>query len=422
MILRMWTRLLPLLLLASSLPAQDWPAFRGPTNDGIAPVQQAPLSWSPDSNIKWRTPLDQAGNGSPIVSNGRVFLTMPEDEGGKRRSLICLDRKDGLPIWVRTVDFGKVMPTHDTNPHCSSTPVADGERVVVWHASAGLHCYDFEGEQLWSRDLGEFTHQWGMGTSPILHEGIVILNTGPGPESFVAAFDLETGETLWKTVEPSLLTAEQIEKKRLVGTWSTPLVHRVGDRDLVICGQPTRIVAYDANTGEIVWYCKGLACDRGDLVYSSPVVVGDVCMVMGGYVGPSIGVRMDGEGDVSESHLVWYNKDEMSNCASGVAVDGHVYIPEMDGWLRCIDGTSGETMWRERIGRGQTWGSIVLVDGLLFMTNQRGTTYVFEPNPDGLEILAENAFGEVSNSTPAFAGGEIVLRTQESVYCVSVDR
>lgn len=423
-----------LVLLTVTLPAQDWPQWRGPSGNGIAPAQTGaaqtsaaqtvaapavPLEWSDTKNVKWRTPLAQAGNGSPIVSRGRVFLTMPEDAEGKGRSLLCFDASTGKQLWKRTVAFDRKMPTHSTNPYCSTTPAADGERVIVWHSSAGLHCYDYAGKPLWRRELGEFRHQWGHGTSPVLYRDQVILHSGPGAQSFVASFRRSDGKTVWKVEEPPHLTPEQIAKKRLAGSWCTPLIQRVGDRDLVLCGHPTRIVAYDAADGTRVWWCQGLVSKRGDLTYSSPVVAGEVCMIMGGYVGPSIGVRMDGEGDVTGTHRLWRHPEQMSNCASGVFSDGAIFIPDMGGFVSCIDPKTGATRWRKRVGRGNTWGSIVQVGGRLYLTTQRGTTVVFKAEAEDLVLLAENKIPEPTNATPAIAGGQVFLRTHAALYCIA---
>ncbi len=405
-----------------SLQAQDWPQWRGPTGDGNVPEQSVPLTWDNETNVKWRTPLSHPGNGSPVVSNGRVFLTMREDDEGRGRSLLCFDRDSGRQLWKSTVTIDRAMPTHKANPHCSTTPATDGEHVVVWHASAGLFCYDFDGKEIWQRDLGEFRHQWGHGTSPVLYGDTVILHTGPGEETFVGAFRLADGETVWKTPEPNHLTPEQIEKKRLAGSWCTPLIHRVGDRDLVLCGQPTRVVAYDARDGAIVWWCDGVTAKRGDLTYSSPVVAGDVCVIVGGYVGPWIGVRMDGTGDVTKTHRVWYHEEKTSNCASGVFADGAIYIPEMGGFVHCIDPATGKSNWRARVGRGNSWGSILQTQGKLYMMNQQGATHVFEPNTEKLVTIATNELGETTNSTPAVADSEIFLRTHEHLYCITAGR
>lgn len=406
-------------ILAGAATAQDWPAFRGPTGDGVCTSETAPLTWDRKKNVKWKIELGLPANGSPIVSNGRIFLTTPEDPEGKKRSLYCYDRKDGKELWRQTIDFGRVMPTHKTNPYCGSTPAADGERVVVWHASAGLFCYDFEGKLQWKRDYGEFRHFWGYGTSPVIKNGKVILHTGPGKRSFVTALDLETGREIWKTAEPDHLTDEQREKKRLAGSWCTPLIHKAGDKLQVLCTQPTRMVAYDFESGDIVWFCKGVTAKRGDLTYSSPVLAGDICLVQGGYVGPTFGTRMDGEGDVTKTHRKWHKPEQWSNCGSGVAVDGFAYVPDMNGFVSCIDAESGKTMWKSRVGKGSSWGSIISAAGRLYIMIQRGTTVVFKPNPKKLEVLSENVLNERTNSTPAFSDGEIFLRTHKHLYCIA---
>ena len=113
--------------------AADWPAYRGPQGTGLSVDPSAPTHWGPDHNIAWKAPLPRPANGSPIVSNGKVFVTSAEDEAGRQRSLYCFNRHSGNKLWVTTVDFGKRMPTHKTNPHGGSTPVSDGQRVVVWH-------------------------------------------------------------------------------------------------------------------------------------------------------------------------------------------------------------------------------------------------------------------------------------------------
>src|SRR5258708_26656432 len=267
-----------------SVSADDWPAFRGPTGDGISTEKSAPTTWGKDKNIKWRVALGMPGNGSPIVSNGRVFIAGSEDKEGKTRFLRCLDRKDGKELWVKTVDFGKAMPTHDTNPHSSTTPASDGKVVVVWHSSAGLYCYDFEGKELWKRDLGEFEHRWGDGTSPVIHKDLVFLNSGPAKKKvFVAAFKLTSGETAWEKDEPFKGDGEYNEEKKYMGSWTTPLLITYQGKDQLICSMPTRVVAYAPADGAVLWSCDGLRFDKGDLSYSSPVIAGDLCVIVGGF-------------------------------------------------------------------------------------------------------------------------------------------
>lgn len=404
-----------LLVGAGTLSADDWPAFRGPAGNGTSAEKSAPTAWAPDKNIKWKAPLSHPGNGSPIVSNGRVFVAGSEDAEGKKRSLYCFDRKDGKQLWVKTIDFGKVMPTHETNPHSSSTPAADGKKVVVWHGSAGLHCYDFEGKSLWSRDLGAFDHDWGEGTSPVIHDGRIFLNSGPSKKKvFVGAYKLETGETIWQKEEPFKGDGFKNEEEQFMGSWCTPLVVK----DQVICAMATRLVSYAPEDGKILWYAEGLRFNNGDLSYSSPVVAGDIVVTVGGYGGPSMGVKLGGSGDVTATHRVWRNAKNQQSIGSGIVVGDYLYMPWDANTIDCIDPKTGKQVWRGRT-KGPAWGSLVLAGGHGYVTDKKGRTTVFKPNPEKLDLVATNELGEDSNSTPAISDGQIFIRTFKNLYCIS---
>ena len=171
--------------------------------------------------------------------------------------------------------------------------------------------------------------------------------------------------------------------------------------------------------GSQVWTCDGVAGTRGDLTYSSPVVADDTCVFVGGWEGPTLGVKLGGKGDVTETHRAWRHAGQMSNCASGVYVNGRVFIPDMRGTLWCIDPATGLPDWKERIARGGTWGSIVLVGDVMYLLTQDGTTVVFKATKDGLEVLAENVIEEQTNSTLAIVDGEVFVRTHEHLYCIA---
>jgi outer membrane protein assembly factor BamB len=415
------TTLAFLIVLTITVAAQagDWPAFRGPHGNGITSETGVPVEWSADENVKWKTPLPQPGNGSPIVVAGRVLVNCAEDADGKQRSLYCFDRKTGEKLWVQTVDFGKKMPTHKQNPYCGSTPASDGERVVTWHSSAGLHCYDLEGKQLWSRDLGEFEHIWGYGSSPLIYKDRVLLNSGPGERVFMAAFDLKTGETLWEQEEPqdSDNTSRNAAGK-YKGCWATPVVVNVDGRDQAICTMPTRVVAYDPMSGDIVWSCEGIRGPKGDLAYSSPLVGDDVCVATGGFGGPSVSVKLGGKGDVTETLRLWREEKNPQSIGSGVLIDGYVYKPNAGpGTIQCLKPETGEVVWNGRAGANM-WGSLVYADGRAYVTSQDGKTLVFKPNPEKFEEIAVNQLGESSNSTPAISDGNIFIRTHNNLYCI----
>jgi outer membrane protein assembly factor BamB len=404
-----------LVVAAGTLSADDWPAFRGPAGNGTSSEKSVPTAWAPDKNIKWKAALAQPGNGSPIVSSGKVFITAQEDKEGKKRSLYCYDRKDGKQLWVKTVDFGKAMPTHDTNTHSPSTPASDGKKVVVWHGSAGLYCYDLEGKELWKRDLGVFDHDWGEGTSPVIHDGRVFLNSGPSLKKvFVAAFKLETGETIWQNEEPFKGTGFKNEVDQYMGSWCTPLVAN----GQVICAMATRLISYAPEDGKILWYSEGIRFNNGDLSYSSPVVAGDLVVTVGGYGGPSMAVKFGGSGDVTATHRVWRNAKNQQSIGSGIVVDGYLYMPWDTNSIDCIDPKTGKQVWRGRT-KGPAWGSLVMAGGHAYLTDKKGRTTVFKPNPEKFEALATNELGEDSNSTPAISDGQIFIRTFKNLYCIS---
>ncbi|MFN4259406.1 MAG: PQQ-binding-like beta-propeller repeat protein [Gemmataceae bacterium] len=415
-------RLLPLIIAGLTIPAlavaEDWNAFRGPRGDGISTEKNVPIRWGPNENIIWKVKLPRPGNGSPIVSKGRVFVTCAEDADGKERSLYCFDRKDGKQLWVRTVHYPHKMPTHNTNPYCAPTPAADGQRVVVWHGSAGLYCYDFEGNELWKKDLGEFRHMWGYASSSVIHGDRVIQYCGPGERIFVTAIDLATGKTIWETEEPQQGNGERNTDGKYMGSWGTPVIATVDGKEQILCSMPTRLVAYDPANGDILWYCEGLRGQRGDLAYSSPMIADKLCVAIGGFSGPGLGLKLGGTGNLTATNRLWRNESNPQSIGTGIFLGQHVFRANATvNGIDCIDATTGKVIWSNR-GAGSNWGSVVLAGGNLYVTAQNGTTVVYKPNPKEAEIIAENRLGERTNSTPAISDGQIFLRTFEHLYCI----
>lgn len=394
--------------------ATDWPQFRGPRGDSLTPDGNFPTEWSATRNVRWKTPLDGRGNGSPIVSGGRVFLTTAVDAGAKR-TLRCFDRRDGTQLWERTVEWKPDEPTHDTNPYAATTPAADGRRVVVWHGSAGLYCYDFNGKELWKKDLGEFIHIWGYGTSPVLHEGKVLLNTGPGADrSFVAAFALDDGDELWRCDEP---LEAGTQRSGYFGSWSTPNIVRIDGKDRLLCSMPGRVKCYDIDTGQILWHCDGL----NPLIYTSIIPGDGFGVAMGGYNGVAIGFRYGGRDDVTDTNRLWRVERNPQRIGTGVLVGDSIYMANAGpSVIQCIEARTGREIWQERLPGGNAWASIVRTgDGLLYVTAQNVTTTVFRPDPEKFDVVATNRLPGHTNATPAFSGGEIFVRTDDALYCIA---
>lgn len=422
MTVRAWSLgLLSCVGFCSTVLAGDWPGFRGPTGSGIADAAaKPPLTWSRDENIAWKLPLDAPGNSSPIIIGDKVYGIVA-NRRGTLYSLICLDRQSGKEHWRTSVDDDTPEPTHGTNPYGAATPAADAQRVVVWYGDAGLHAYSHAGEKLWSVATPNVRHIWGYGSSPVLSEGKVFLNTGVGPEAAMLAIDAATGDELWRTPEPGG-EAGTDNKGGWIGSWSTPVLTHIGDRQQLLCAQPTRVVAYHPESGDILWYCEGLAnLPRGNLAYTSLLIGQEHAIAMGGYNGPAMGFRLGGSGNVTATHQLW--RDAMNNpqrIGSGVVVGDAVFMANAGpGIIECLELATGKEHWKTRPeAGGNFWGSMVLADSRIYVTNQEGTTIVMAAESAAFRQLAENRLDEHCNTTPAIADGDLILRTDAHIYCI----
>lgn len=394
------------LLLTGSARADNWPAWRGPHGTGRAHESSAPLKWSSSTNVKWKAALPGPGNATPIVWGDRVFIAQARDDG-RIRSLICFDRDDGEQLWTREVRYEDEEPTHKTNPYCSSSPVTDGERVIVWFGSAGLFAYDFDGKELWRKDLGQFRHVWGNASSPVLHGDSAILHAGPGPNTFLAAFDKKTGEERWRKDLP---LPEGL--RRDSGSWGTPVLTEIDGRTQLVLSVPNRLVGLDPATGDDLWSCGGLT----RLVYTSPLVSSEFIVAMSGFGGSAVAVRTGGSGDVTETHRLWQHRRNPQRVGSGIIIGNHIYILNATGVAWCVEAKTGEKTWEARLA--SSWTSMVHAAGRLYIATTSGKTFVLEPDPTECRILAENRLPGTTRASLAFSDGQIFQRTYDALYCI----
>ena len=422
---------LTLLCMTPTLADENnWPQWRGPDGNGKTDCKASVTVWDKTTNLKWRSPLPEAGNATPAVWGDKIFVTQPLAES-KQRAILCLNRSTGKELWRRGVVYTETEPTHKTNPFCSASPVTDGERVIAWLGSAGLVCWDFEGNELWRRELGRQRHMWGYGSSPILHGDLCIVNFGPGEQEFLIGINKKTGETAWQVdsltdeAERALSGPEndgnanefQSDKERsnrLRGSWNTPIIARVGDRDELVVALPRRVSAFSPTTGELLWTCGGGA----PLAYASVVEYDGVIVCLGGYNGASMGVKAGGSGDVTETHRLWHKDRDNGWLGTGVTQDGAVYVCDMGGVLHCIEVETGEVLWKSRVEGGGTWSSITqTADGLMHLLTKTGSTTVFRPNLEEFDEVAVNELGETTNASVVVAGGEVLVRTDQALWC-----
>ncbi|HTI72755.1 MAG TPA: PQQ-binding-like beta-propeller repeat protein [Candidatus Limnocylindria bacterium] len=424
-------KLPPVLLLSLAMAgtacAANWPSWRGPAQNQVSPDKGFPVAWkwSPEgsSNIVWRTELPEAGNSSPIVWGDRIFVTQPLDDG-KKRTLMCFDRRNGKLLWQQGVDYELADTHHEANTHCAGSPTTDGERIICNFASAGIVAYDFSGKQLWKTDLGLQKHNWGSGSSPVIHGDLVIVYHGPGKDSALYGLDKKTGAKKWSTPLPEDQPIERFDgfagnTNGMIGSFATPLVLGHGGRDDIILPVSGKLRAFAPTSGESSWTIDGM----NPLVYASASYGQDRIVAYGGYFGAAIVAKPDGHGDVTSSHRVYYEKRaKRHRIGSPIIKDGYVYFSNTIGLAECVELESGKTVWEERLPSsktvGETWGSMVLAEDRLYVINQSGDTFVLKASPK-YELLSSNPVGELSNSTPAFADGDIFLRTQKALYRVA---
>ncbi len=425
--------LLALIASLSSALAGNWPAWRGPTADGATPETDLPLHFSATERVKWKIDLPERGNSTSIVWDGKIFLTQ---NVGTRRTLMCLDRKDGHTLWQAGPEWTGEDVTHQTNPYCSSSPATDGERIVAWFGSAGLWCWSLDGKEQWHVDLGAQKHIWGYGASPVLHGDLCILNFGPGERSFIVAVDKRTGKEVWRFEVPAAEVKEGSGgEKGFTGSWNTGRIVADGKHEQFLISLPDALFSLDPKTGKELWHCNGLNA----LAYAEPIVgktmkqfpVGakvtemelPVFAAFGGYNGFSIGVQAAGSGDITEKARLWQEKKNPQRIGSNVVRDGIAWLTGEPGVIQCIELTTGKDLWKERMqtpaGRANTWSSLVRSGDRIYAVTQNSDVVVFKASTEKYEQLAVNSLGDgLTNSSLAVSDGQLFLRTHKHLWCI----
>jgi outer membrane protein assembly factor BamB len=406
-----------LILLGLAVPAlaDNWPTWRGPDGDGHCVEKGLPAHWTRTENVRWKVPLPEGGNSTPVVWKDRVFLTQATRKGGLR-AVLCLARADGKLLWKKETPYEEIEPTHATNPYCSASPVTDGERVVASLGSAGMVCYDFAGNELWRKDLGKLHHIWGNASSPVLYGDLAILWCGPGERQFLLAVDKRTGKTAWEHHEPGGNFGK--DSSRWVGSWCTPIVVRVDGHDELILGVPEKVKGFDPKTGKELWSCSGL----GKLVYASPVYADGVVVAMSGFHGPDLAVRAGGKGDVTRTHRLWHHtRQNPQRIGSPVIVGEHAFLVNENGTAQCFELKTGKEIWTNARLGGTFWGSLVAADGKLYVTSMAGDAFVLAAEPR-FRALARNPLGERVLASVAIADGDLFIRSYKHLWCIGAGK
>jgi len=412
---------------------RNWPQWRGPLANGVAPLANPPIHWSETNNVRWKIPLPGKAHSSPIVFGDLVYVlaAMPVGEARKpvyddapgvhdsvpvthRHQFVALaiSRRDGSVSWKKVLrEEWPHEGGHETGSLASSSPVTDGEQLYVFFGSRGLYCLDLKGDLKWSKDLGRMhtLHAHGEGSSPVLHGDTLIVCWDQEGDSFLYAFDKRTGKQLWKVPRD--------EKT----SWSTPLVVEHEGKPQVIVSATKRVRGYDLATGAQLWECAGLT----DNVVSSPVYTDGVVIAGNSYYSQAmLAIRLAGaKGDITRTTNVLWKLNRMTPYVSSpLLYDKTLYfLLHNQNVLSRLDPLTGkprgEALRLEGIN-DFIFASPVGAAGRIYVTSRDGVTVVLRHDSENA-TLAVNRLKDSFSASPALAGRELYLRGEQFLYCIA---
>jgi outer membrane protein assembly factor BamB len=448
--------LFALLLLPSAVHAatadQNWPQWRGPLANGVAPDAAPPLNWSETSNVKWKVKIPGNGTATPIIWGDRVFVQTAVPTGKKvqkseqspsadgapdangpsdrRRggrggmgmggptpdetyqfTLICLDRQTGKTLWQKVAR--EEVPHEGYRPgegsFASSSPITDGQHVYGCFGSRGLHCYDMDGNLKWEKDLGKLHIKMGFGegSTPVLYGDTLVVNWDNESGSFIVALDKNTGRELWRQ--------ERDEKT----SWATPLVVEYEGKPQVITDASSKIRSYDLATGKLLWECGGLTAN----VIPSPVAGDGMVYSMSGFRGNALlAIRLGRSGDLTGSDAIAWSHDKSTPYVPSPLLYGSklYFFANNSGMISCLDSKTGNTLIdAERLeDLKNVYASPAGADGRVYLVGRNGVTLVIKDSGK-LEVLATNKLDESFDASPAIAGKDLFLRGHHYLYCIA---
>jgi len=424
--------------------ATSWPSYHGRFGRGYADGFATPTEWDVKSgkNIAWSTKIPGLSHSSVVVFGDRVFLNTAvreaegdeelrvglygdvgsvEDDSKHEFRLLCLDRNTGKVLWSKIVWQGvPAIKRHPKGSHAASTPATDGKHVAVFHGSEGLHVYTVDGDRLWQKDFGVLDSgffrmpdaQWGWASSPVIHDGRVYVQADAQKGSFVAAFDVKTGEQVWRT------------ERDEVPTWSTPTVHiSDGRRQLVLNGWK-HMGGYDLDSGKQLWNLAS----TGDIPVPTPVAAHGMVFMTSAHGGPAriLAVSENATGEVTikpdGKNLIWGDRRFGAYMQSPFVYGDELYVCRDNGVITCWDAKTGKQHYRDRVQAGVGFTSSgIAADGKLYYPSEEGVVHVVQAGKE-YKLLAKNDLGETCLAAPAASAGTLFFRTRTKLFAVRAEK
>jgi outer membrane protein assembly factor BamB len=427
------------LSLGAVLNAADWPHWRGPNADGVSTDTNVPVSWSATQNVVWKASLAGLGVSSPIVSGSRVFVTsqtgasvkspgnhprlvqgrdaaaegeraLPVTGDASARTVFVVeafDRATGRRLWEHRLESeGPLQPVHDKHNLASPSPVTDGQLVYAWFGTGQIVALDMDGKVAWQRHLGKeiapFDIQWGHSSSPMLYGDLLILLCDHAPASYLLAVDKRTGKQRWK-----------VDRGKGRMSYSTPLAIEPKSGPELVVNSSEGLDAYDPRTGAALWHYR----ETNRFPIPVPFYRDGVLFTSRGYrSGPFMAIRPGGRGDIATTNVIWRVETGAPYISSLVHYDGLIYMASDVGVISAVDASNGQRVWQQRL-EGVFSASPVAADGKIYFVSENGETLVMKAGRSP-ELLARNDLGVRSVASPAIAGSQIFLRSDNEIFCI----
>jgi outer membrane protein assembly factor BamB len=408
-----------------------WGQWRGPSATGVSPSGDPPVTWSESQNIKWKVEVPGRGSGSPVIWGDRLFLltAVPVGTSGAAARLprggvsprvphqykvLAFDRRTGALAWERTAreETPHEASHQDNGTWASSSAITDGEHVVAYFESRGVHVYDMHGTKVWEKDLGDkqMRNEFGEGSTPVLFGNSLVIVWDHQGQSFIVSLDKRTGKELWR------VDRDEID------TWATPLVVPVDGRHQVVVPAMNKIRSYDLETGATVWEAPGTTMN----VIPSPVAGNGLVFLMSGFRGNNLkAIRLAGaKGDLAGTEAIrWELNRDTPYVPSPLLYDNILYVLKTNnGLLSAFDAATGKPHYQlQRLDKApNVFASPVGASNRVYIPGREGTTLVLRHGPT-FELLAENTLDDGFDASPAIVDREIFLRGTRFLYCIAAN-
>ena len=405
----------------------NWPFRAGPTlNSHVeqADSQGLPTTWdgTSDKGIRWKVLLEEFGHSTPVIGNGKVWLTSATEDG-TQQFVYCVDQQSGRVIHHKLL-FENADPeplNNVINTYASPSCAMDASGVYVHFGSYGTAKLDpVTAEVIWQRRDINCRHFRGPGSSPIIFEDLLVLTFDGIDRQFLTALKTSTGETVWLTERSTDYgDLDENGKPKLDGdirkAYSTPAWVRVGNQVQLVSVGSRAAFAYDIRTGEEIWTIR-----HDDFNASAPPSFynGMAIINTGSRNANQLAVRLgeDTRGDVTDSHIVWNVGKGNSDLAAPLCIGNRIFMVANNGVMNCLNADTGEEIWKDRL-TGKFTASPITANGLIYLCNEEGNTFVVKA-ADQFELIADNKLEDGMRASPAAADGHLFLRTFTTLYCI----